>query len=255
MAERSASTQTVILAVGSCATVGKPYVPVRGQRVGFGPIVGVAELVGVQSQRFQLDCCWTDCPSSRLSTMRCRLRLRTLPSTCGAHFVDAKTCRCSVQFVSTFLTSYRGQSEVNHTCDVLAIGRAEGLPPLLGPANASTSSSNGSASKVQTQLLLERRTPIGARSVRFPKACGLLRGGRCATSAELRISQIGRNGENGPEPCSVAGARTLPHRPTASAAAAGSSRSIDHDPAAVTGCRPSIPATGITCRGWTRVAA
>ena len=34
MAERSASTQTVILAVGSCATVGKPYCcQLKSQRI------------------------------------------------------------------------------------------------------------------------------------------------------------------------------------------------------------------------------
>src|SRR6478735_8011956 len=47
MAERSASTQTVILAVGSCATVGKPYVPVEEPADPVGPLVGVAEPVGV----------------------------------------------------------------------------------------------------------------------------------------------------------------------------------------------------------------
>src|SRR3954454_968239 len=48
MAERSASTQTVILAVGSCATVGKPYwLPVELPADPVGPLVGVAELVGV----------------------------------------------------------------------------------------------------------------------------------------------------------------------------------------------------------------
>src|SRR3954447_19107083 len=48
MAERSASTQTVILAVGSCATVGKPYVlPVEEPADPVGPLLGVAELVGV----------------------------------------------------------------------------------------------------------------------------------------------------------------------------------------------------------------
>src|SRR3954465_2965 len=46
MAERSASTQTVILAVGSCATVGKPYVPAVPELAGaLGPIVG--PLLGV----------------------------------------------------------------------------------------------------------------------------------------------------------------------------------------------------------------
>src|SRR3954468_16627998 len=47
MAERSASTQTVIFAVGSCATVGKPYVlPVEEPADAVGPLLGVAELVG-----------------------------------------------------------------------------------------------------------------------------------------------------------------------------------------------------------------
>src|SRR3954452_21178606 len=47
MAERSASTQTVILAVGSCVTVGKPYVlPVEEPADAVGPLLGVAELVG-----------------------------------------------------------------------------------------------------------------------------------------------------------------------------------------------------------------
>src|SRR6478735_8726025 len=49
MAERSASTQTVILAVGSCATVGKPYVlPVEEPADPVGPLLGVAELVDVE---------------------------------------------------------------------------------------------------------------------------------------------------------------------------------------------------------------
>src|SRR6478609_1619180 len=44
MAERSASTQTVILAVGSCATVGKPYVlPVEEPADSAGPLLGVPE--------------------------------------------------------------------------------------------------------------------------------------------------------------------------------------------------------------------
>src|SRR6187200_2970757 len=44
MAERSASTQTVILAVGSCATVGKPYVlPVEEPADSLGPLLGVPE--------------------------------------------------------------------------------------------------------------------------------------------------------------------------------------------------------------------
>src|SRR3954449_628557 len=43
MAERSASTQTVILAVGSCATVGKPYVPVEEPADPVGPLLGVPE--------------------------------------------------------------------------------------------------------------------------------------------------------------------------------------------------------------------
>src|SRR6478672_2648080 len=48
MAERSASTQTVILAVGSCATVGKPYwLPVEAPADSAGTLVGVTELVGV----------------------------------------------------------------------------------------------------------------------------------------------------------------------------------------------------------------
>src|SRR3954466_8802099 len=47
MAERSASTQTVILAVGSCATVGKPYVlPVEAPADSAGPLVGVPESAG-----------------------------------------------------------------------------------------------------------------------------------------------------------------------------------------------------------------
>src|SRR6478735_310679 len=42
MAERSASTQTVILAVGSCATVGKPYwPPVDEPADPVGPLLGV----------------------------------------------------------------------------------------------------------------------------------------------------------------------------------------------------------------------
>src|SRR4029078_11110053 len=46
MAERSASTQTVILAVGSCATVGKPYVlPAEEPADPDGPLVGVSEPV------------------------------------------------------------------------------------------------------------------------------------------------------------------------------------------------------------------
>ena len=44
MAERSASTQTVILAVGSCATVGKPYwPPVEEPADSVGPLLGVPE--------------------------------------------------------------------------------------------------------------------------------------------------------------------------------------------------------------------
>src|SRR6185503_15057251 len=44
MAERSASTQTVIFAVGSCATVGKPYwLPVEEAADSVGPLVGVPE--------------------------------------------------------------------------------------------------------------------------------------------------------------------------------------------------------------------
>src|SRR6476659_4221721 len=46
MAERSASTQTVILAVGSCATVGQPYVlPAEEPADTAGPQVGVTEPV------------------------------------------------------------------------------------------------------------------------------------------------------------------------------------------------------------------
>src|SRR3954470_22116272 len=44
MAERSASTQTVILAVGSCATVAKPYwPPVPELAASVGPLLGVPE--------------------------------------------------------------------------------------------------------------------------------------------------------------------------------------------------------------------
>src|SRR6476620_324067 len=47
MAERSASTQTGILAVGSCATVGKPYwPPVEEPADPVGPLVGVPEPAG-----------------------------------------------------------------------------------------------------------------------------------------------------------------------------------------------------------------
>ena len=88
MAERSASTQTVILAVGSCATVGKPYwPPVEEPADPVGPLLALQRWWAFQSQRLQMDCCWTDCSNSRLLQVRCRLRLRTLPSTCGAHFV------------------------------------------------------------------------------------------------------------------------------------------------------------------------
>ena len=122
MAERSASTQTVILAVGSCATVGKPYwLPVEEPADSVGPLVGVPEPAGVPGQRSQSDCWWTDCSSSPLRQVRCRLRLRTLPSTCGAHFVDAKTCRCSCSDSFDFFDHSRRHFEVNHTCDVLAI--------------------------------------------------------------------------------------------------------------------------------------
>src|SRR6186997_591607 len=59
MAERSASTQTVILAVGSCATVGKPYVPpVEAPADSVGPLVGVAALadpVGVLADGLLVD--------------------------------------------------------------------------------------------------------------------------------------------------------------------------------------------------------
>src|SRR3954467_10575564 len=44
MAERSASTQTVILAVGSCVTAGEPYwPPVEEPADSVGPLVGVPE--------------------------------------------------------------------------------------------------------------------------------------------------------------------------------------------------------------------
>src|SRR3954453_5117538 len=44
IAERSASTQTVILAVGSCATVVKPYwLPVEAPADSLGPLLGAPE--------------------------------------------------------------------------------------------------------------------------------------------------------------------------------------------------------------------
>ena len=68
-----------------------------------------------QSQRFQLDRWWTDCSSSPLLQVRCRLRLRTLPSTCGAHFVDAKTCRCSCSDSFDFFDDSAPRGDIRST--------------------------------------------------------------------------------------------------------------------------------------------
>ena len=125
MAERSASTQTVILAVGSCATVGKPYVlPVEEPADPVGPLVGVPE------------------PAVPVGLLRGRIvraaRCYKCDAGCGCGHSHQPAGRTSlmqrhvvapVQIRVDFFDHSRRQFEVNHTCDVLAIEAPKARPP------------------------------------------------------------------------------------------------------------------------------
>ena len=119
MAERSASTQTVIFAVGSCATVGKPYwLPVEEPADPVGPLVGVPEaavpagpVLGAVPAQPDHECdagCGCGHPPQRAG--RSSLTQR--------HVVAPVLSR-----VDLFDHSWRRWA-LNHTCDVLAIGGA-----------------------------------------------------------------------------------------------------------------------------------
>ena len=120
MAERSASTQTVILAVGSCATVGKPYwLPVEEPADPVGPLRGRSRASGSS---------WT-AGGRIVRAARCY----KCDAGCGCGHSHQRAGRTSlmqrhvvapVQIRVDFFDHSWRRWAVNHTCDVLAIGGA-----------------------------------------------------------------------------------------------------------------------------------